>query len=239
MHPGDEHVFVSPVDVARAVADAAATAIGIAIQERSKAFVAFSGGRTPWFMLECLARHPVRWEQVHIFQVDERVAPDGSPDRNLANMLRSLGPDVVARCAIDAIPIPTTATGADADAILHDLDVSAEQYANTIHELCDDVIDFVHLGLGPDGHTASLVPNDAVLDVDDRLVAVTEPYMGHRRLTLTYPALSAARAVVWMVDGTAKAQALAQLRAGDTSIPAARVVNEHMRLFCDHAAMHG
>jgi 6-phosphogluconolactonase len=161
----------------------------------------------------------VRWETVTIFQVDERVAPDGDPDRNLTHLKRSLP----AGGAADVRAMPVWSG---------DLDAAAAGYAQALPEQ----LDLVHLGLGPDGHTASLVPGDPVLEVDDRDVAVTGEYQGRRRMTLTYPALDRAREILWLVTGDDKVEALARLQAGDTSIPAARVSTANARVVADAAA---
>jgi len=179
---------------------------------------AVSGGTTPWAMFAELASHDVPWSAVQIFQVDERVAPDGDPDRNLTHLRESLGhsdPEVV------AMPVDDP-----------DLESAAAAYAKRL----PDHFDLVHLGLGPDGHTASLVPGDPVLEVADRLVAVTQPYQGHRRMTLTYPALARADEVLWLISGEDKREALAKLLAGDQSIPAGRVEARHSTILADAAA---
>jgi 6-phosphogluconolactonase len=164
-----------------------------------------SGGKTPWAMFAELVHHDLPWAAVQIFQVDERVAPDGDPDRNLSHLRQALGP-----APADVVAMPVT----DAD-----LDAAAAAYAARL----PDRFDLVHLGLGPDGHTASLVPGDPGLEVTDRLVAVTGVYQGHRRMTLTYTALARADQLLWLVSGEDKREALRKLLAGDRSIPAGRV----------------
>jgi 6-phosphogluconolactonase len=115
-----------------------------------------------------------------------------------------------------------------------DLDAAAAGYA----EQLPTALDLVHLGIGPDGHTASLVPGDPVLDVTDRRVAVTAgEYEGHRRMTLTYPELNAARRILWLTIGEKAREPLAKLLAGDTSIPAGRVENDEMTVIADDAVL--
>ena len=189
-----------------------------AVEQRDRFALAVSGGRSPWAMFEALhGRMP--WERVTIFQVDERIAPDGDPDRNLTHLLRSLPQ----RGAADVRAMPVWA---------HDLDAAAAIYASDLPEQ----LDLVHLGLGPDGHTASLVPGDPVLDVEDRDVALTAEYEGRRRMTLTYPSLNKARCVLWLVTGADKADALRKLRAGDTTIPAGRVATANAVVLADRVA---
>ncbi len=204
--------------VARRGAELVAEHAAAAIAERGTYSFAVSGGRTPWTMFADLAGK-VPWEKVTIYQVDERIAPDGDPDRNLTQLERALPPGAVS----DIRPMPVWA---------EDLDAAAAQYAHELpHEL-----DFVHLGLGPDGHTASLIPGDPVLDVSDRDVAVTGEYQGRRRMTLTYPALDRARAIVWLVTGDDKVDALARLRVSDPSIPAGRVSTARALVLADASA---
>ncbi len=207
---------------ARAVAQRGAEIVGsaaaAAIVARGQFAFAVSGGRTPWAMFADLAGK-LPWEKVTIFQVDERVAPDGDPDRNLTQLEQSLPPGGAAD--VRAMPVWS-----------EDLEAAAAMYADALPEQ----LDLVHLGLGPDGHTASLVPGDPVLDVIDRDVAVTGVYQGRRRMTLTYPVLNRARQILWLVTGEDKVDALARLRAGDHSIPAGRVSTAHAVVVADAAA---
>lgn len=219
------HVFATPADLARAVADDIASQLSWAVRSRNSASVAFSGGRTPWLMLAALARHPLPWSQIHVFQVDERAAPDGHPDRNI----------IALRDALAGASLPDD--NIHPIAVLDDLDESARAYADTIAAFAPNGFDVVHLGLGSDGHTASLLPGDPVLGVTDRRVATTGKYQGWPRITLTFPELDAARHLVWMVDGAAKAPALRQLLAGDRSIPGAHVSTTNASVFCDQPAV--
>jgi 6-phosphogluconolactonase len=182
---------------------------------------AMSGGRSPWAMLAILGElEEMPWEKSQLFQVDERVAAPGDEARNLTHMVLGLSMDHQATLR----PMPVTQ---------RDLDGAAREYEASLPER----FDLVHLGLGPDGHTASLVPGDPVLEVSDRRVAMTETaYQDHRRMTLTYPALDGARRIVWLVTGPDKVEALRKLLAGDDSIPAGRVRNEDMIVVADEAA---
>ena len=214
--------------VARAGAALTAEEARGAVAARGRFVVAFSGGRTPWTMLRALADEKMPWPRVHVVQVDERVAPAGDPDRNLTHLRDSL----LAHCPLRpeqvyAMPVEST-----------DLEAASSQYAQTLRDLAGHpvVLDLVHLGLGPDGHTASLVPGDPVLDLVDRDVALSDVYQGRRRMTLTYPVLNRARRVVWLVTGGDKAQMLARLYAGDDSIPAGRVRRDQALVLADRAA---
>lgn len=190
-----------------------------AVDERGAFTIAVSGGRTPWRMLALLRGLPdVPWPATRVFQVDERIAPSGDPVRNLTQLR-----DVLAGQPVTIVPMPVEDT---------DLAAAADRYAATLPEL-----DLIHLGLGADGHTASLVPGDPVLAVSDRLVALTDqPYQGRLRMTLTYPALAGARELLWVVTGADKADALAALLAGSPDIPAGRVQAERSLILADAAA---
>ncbi len=216
-----EHVLETlpkPSAVARAGAAFVASQASRAVESRGSFHFAVSGGRTPWAMFAELAAESVPWSAVVIYQVDERVAPADDPDRNLHHLREALGS---APAQVKPMPV-------EAD----DPEEAAAAYADSLPEL----FDLVHLGLGPDGHTASLVPGDPVLAVTDRLVGLTGGYQGRRRMTLTYPALARARRLLWLVTGEDKKKPLAQLMAGDRSIPAGRVEAQASLVLADAAA---
>jgi 6-phosphogluconolactonase len=209
-------------------ADGAAHHFAELIAMRARAMVAangtftlaLSGGTEPWKAFAQLADEDVPWDAVEIFQADERVAPMGDDDRNLTHMEKSLPPAAWARMH----PMPVDSSN---------LEAAASQYAKLLPER----LDVVHLGLGPDGHTASLVPGDPVLEVDDRDVALTATeYEGRRRMTLTYPMIDRSRELLWLVTGESKEEPLRQLLAGDPSIPAGRVRAERSLVLADAAA---
>ena len=221
-------VFDDTDSVALAAAATIASDARTAIAARGRFVLAVSGGHTPWIMLRALAGEDIPWAGVHVCQVDERVAPDGHPDRNLTHLRESLVQHAPLRPEqIHAMPVETA-----------DLQAAATQYALALQDITGSppVLDLVHLGLGPDGHTASLVPADAVLDVSDLDVAVTGAYQGRRRMTLTYPTLNRARRVLWVVTGSEKVEMLGRLRDGDVSIPAGRVRREQALVLSDRAA---
>ena len=199
-----------------------------AIAARGRFVMAVSGGHTPWLMLRDLATEDVPWSGIHVVQVDERIAPAGDPDRNLTRLRESLLAHApLAPEQIHAMPVEAA-----------DLEEAARSYARTLEGICGapPVLDLAHLGLGPDGHTASLVPGDPVLAVEDRDVALTGVYMGRRRMTLTYPVLDRARRVLWLVTGSEKAAMLPRLLSGDASIPAGRVAPRNALVLADRAA---
>jgi len=221
-------VFADDEATARAAAKFIAEEAGAAVAARGLFVMAVSGGHTPWIMLRALASEKLPWERVHVVQVDERVAPAGHPDRNLTHLRESLLAHSPIRTEqIHAMPVESS-----------DLETTARKYALTLNELAGSppTLDLVHLGLGPDGHTASLVPGDPVLDVTDTDVAVTGVYQGRRRMTLTYPIINRARRILWLATGNEKAGMLARLRQGDRSIPAGRICQDQAVIFADRAA---
>jgi 6-phosphogluconolactonase len=199
-----------------------------AVAIRGKFVMAVSGGKTPWVMLRDLANEVVPWEDVHVVQVDERVAPEGDPDRNLTHLRESLLEHAPLRPdQIHAMPVEQG-----------DVEAACRQYGRTLDEIAGSppVLDLVHLGLGPDGHTASLVPGDPVLCVKNADVAVTGIYQERRRMTLTYPIINRSRCVLWLATGAEKAGMLARLQAADASIPAGRISRDHAVVLADRAA---
>ena len=211
-------VAADPGAVAAQAASYVAALARDSVSARGRFTFAVSGGHTPWDMFAELDGEDVPWADVELYQVDERVAAEGDPDRNLTHLMAAIG-DRPAR--IHQMPVND-----------EDLNAAADGYADVLPQR----FDLVHLGLGPDGHTASLVPGDPVLQVTDRLVAVTQPYQGHQRMTLTYPALVRADQLMWLITGADKRDPLARLLAGDESIPAGRVLATRSLVLADEAA---
>ncbi len=221
--------LVDPEAVARTAAAFTAGEARTAVAARGRFVMAVSGGRTPWTMLRSLADQELPWSHVHVVQVDERVAPAEHPDRNLTHLRESL----LAHCPlrpeqVHAMPVES-----------ENLEAASAQYAVTLQQTAGApvVLDLVHLGLGPDGHTASLVPGDPVLDVTEADVAMTGVYQGRRRMTLTFPILDRARRIVWLVTGREKAEMLARLCEADRSIPAGRVRQQQAVVLADDEAV--
>jgi 6-phosphogluconolactonase len=190
--------------------------------------LAVSGGKTPWKMLRALAGEDVQWERMHILQVDERLAPDGDADRNLTHLYESL----IGHAPLITSQIHAMKVG------WKDPESAAADYANTISQVtgAQTIIDLIHLGLGPDGHTASLIPGDPVLDIADKDVALTGFYQGRQRLTLTYPIINRARKILWLITGAEKKEMLQRLLDQDLSIPAGRISQEHAIILADKEA---
>ena len=224
-------IYSDDESTARAAAKYVAAEASSAVAARGRFVMAVSGGRTPWIMLSALANEELPWEHIHVVQVDERVAPAGHSDRNLTHLLESLlAHSPIRPEQIHAMPVESP-----------DLEAGVAQYAATLRDIAGSppVLDLVHLGLGPDGHTASLVPGDPVLNVTDTDVALTGEYQRRRRMTLTYPMINRARRILWLATGSEKASALTRLRQGDLSIPAGKISQERAVIFADQAATEG
>ncbi len=221
-------IFPDADTVARQAAQFIAAAARDAVAARGRFTLAVSGGHTPWAMLRFLATEDVPWAGVHLFQVDERVAPAGDKDRNLTHLKESLlGKVKLGAGQVHAMPVEDK-----------DLAAAASRYAQELESIAGSppVLDLVHLGLGPDGHTASLVPGDKSLEVTSADVTPSGPYQGHLRMTLTYPVLNRARTVLWLVTGADKVPMFARLKAGDRTIPAGRVRTDRAVVMADAAA---
>src|ERR1035437_349796 len=221
-------VFEDAEAVARAAAATIAGDARAAVAARGRFLMAVSGGHTPWIMLRALAGKEVPWKDVHVFQVDERIAPAGDPDRNLTNLRASL---------LEHAPLPPQQIYA-MPVELPDLEAAAKQYARTLEQVAGSppVLDLAHMGMGPDGHTASLVPGDPVLNITDADVALTGVYMGRRRMTLTYPVLNRSRRILWLMTGSEKVAMLPLLLEGDPTIPAGRISRDQAVVLADRAA---
>lgn len=216
----------SPEAAAAAAADIIGRELSARLAAADGASLAVSGGSSPGPMFALLATSGLDWSRIDVFQVDERVAPDGDAARNLVGLRARLTPEVLPAARLHAMPVE------------QDPDDAARDYADELVAVLGEpaVIDVVHLGLGDDGHTASLVPGDDALGVVDRDVTATRDYRGHRRVTLTYPVLARAGLVVWLVTGEDKQGPLAALLDGDRSIPAGRVAAARSIICCDAAA---
>ena len=223
------HVQTNADEAARAGAKFIATEARIAVAVRGRFVLGVSGGHVPWHMFRALADESMPWNSIHLVQVDERVAPENDPSRNLTHLKDSLLAHVPLRPSqIHAMPVEEK-----------DLEEAAASYARLLQQVAGSppVLDLVHLGLGLDGHTASLVPGDPVVNVSDRDVALTAFYQNHRRMTLTYPAINRARRILWLVTGADKQEMFQRLYREDASIPAGLILQEAAEVIADSAAV--
>jgi 6-phosphogluconolactonase len=222
-------VLADPEAVARRAAAFVAGEARSAARDRGRFLVALSGGTTPLRMLELLAGEDIPWPLVHVFQVDERIVEASDPARNFSQLRGSLlGRVPIPAHQIHPMPVDEA-----------DLRAAAARYATTLKTFAGipPRLDLVHLGLGDDGHTASLVPGDPALAEVGSEVALTGSYRGFRRMTLTYPVLDGARRILWLVTGPGKTEALLRLCRSDRSIPAGGVSQEQALLLVDEAAV--
>ncbi|MFM8983010.1 MAG: 6-phosphogluconolactonase [Spartobacteria bacterium] len=224
-------IFPDAYAVAQGAAALIAEEARKAVAARGRFVMAVSGGKTPWQMLRDLAHEEVPWASVHIVQVDERIAPAGDSDRNLTHLRESLLSHApIPPEQIHAMPVEAT-----------DPEQACLDYTGVLNSLCGvpPVLDLVHLGLGPDGHTASLIPGDSVCQVLDREIALTGVYQNRRRMTLTYPVINRARAILWVVTGGEKAPMVPRLLAGDPTIPSGSIAQQNATLLLDAPAAAG
>jgi 6-phosphogluconolactonase len=211
----------------RAAAEFIARHLAQAVLERGRAALAISGGRSPWGMLDRLAAQPLTWDAVHLFQVDERFAPAGDEARNWTQFLAGELASRLPPANLHPMPVE-----------IEEPEAAASRYAGTLSEWAGEshALDVVHLGIGADGHTASLFAGDAPLRETQRPVAVSRSHEGFRRLTLTLPALNRARSVVWFAVGAPRRAVLTRLFNGDAAIPAGLVRRDRAACFADRAA---
>lgn len=213
-------------DAAGAAADAAtfvARRLRDAVRRRGRATLALSGGSTPAVMFDVLATLDVPWADVLVFQVDERIAPDGHPDRNAVQLEEHLVRAVPALARrVRLMPVTSAHLGR-----------AAARYATAIAHAAP--LDVVHLGLGDDGHTASWPPGDPVID-SDRQVDLCSEFNGRRRMTLTTGPVNGARCRIVLAAGAAKAPMIERFLTGDRSIPITHVRRTDTVLFVDRAA---
>ena len=224
-------IFPDAYAVAKGAASLIAEEARKAVAARGRFVMAVSGGKTPWQMLRDLANEEVPWASVHVVQVDERIAPAGDPDRNLTHLRESLLSHApIPPEQIHAMPVESA-----------DPERGCLDYTGLLNSLCGapPVLDLVHLGLGPDGHTASLIPGDSVCQVLDREVALTGVYQNRRRMTLTYPVINRARAILWVVTGAEKAPMVPRLLAVDPGIPSGPIAQQNATLLLDAPAAAG
>jgi 6-phosphogluconolactonase len=222
----DVEILADDAALAARVADVVATRLAEAAAERGRATLAVSGGSSPLAFFAELADRKLPWEALHVFQVDERVAPPGHPDRNLTGLQAKL---------LDRVPIPP--------GNIHpmpveepDVEAAAAAYGDELRSVTGDgVVDVVHLGLGDDGHTASWPPGDPIVAATDD-VAIVGPFNGRLRMTLTPPAVNRARWIVWLVAGADKAPVVERLMAGDPALPSSRVRRRDVTFAADAGA---
>jgi 6-phosphogluconolactonase len=216
-------------EAASAAAELLVRHAGEAIRERKRFLLALSGGSTPWKMLRCLSERDLVWQRVNIIQVDERIAADDDEARNLVHIQRTLA---------DPVDLPPENLHA-MPVVDENLENAAARYAHELAAIAGEppVLDVVHLGLGEDGHTASLIPGDPVLNVSNHDVAITDRYKGHRRMTLTYSIINRARHILWLITGAAKADMVNRMIQSDRDIPAGRVSHKQATVIADTAAL--
>jgi 6-phosphogluconolactonase len=196
--------------------------------DRGRFVMAVSGGKTPWQMLRALVKEDVPWKRFHLVQVDERIAPSGHADRNLTHLRECFfSSSFISKDHIYAMPVESS-----------DLESAAKQYALLLSKISGTppVLDLVHLGLGPDGHTASLIPGDPILQVEDKDVGITGIYQGRKRMTITYPMINRARNILWIVTGAEKATILKRMLDSDPTIPAGLIFQDNAYVIADNAA---
>lgn len=215
-------------DLARSAAELILDDCERALAARTSDYVlGLSGGHTPQLMFHALADLPMPWSRVHIFQVDERVAAAGSEDRNLTHLTDCLLAHVEIPIA-NVHPMPVESDN---------LPSACRHYEVELQRVTGGApIDLLQLGLGDDGHTASLPPDNPILEVRDLAIWHVETFNGLPRMSMTYPLINTAKRIVWLVVGAAKAEMCRRLVASDRTIPASRVAQDNAVLLADGEA---
>jgi 6-phosphogluconolactonase len=232
----------TPAALAEAAADRIVASARNAIRRRGRFVLALSGGSTPRLVYPLLASPPrvgaVDWSRVVFFWGDERAVPPDHPDSNyglarrlLLDLLPGVRPDAVHR-------MPADAPDRDAAAGRHEAELGR---ATGVRPGTSERprFDLIWLGMGPDGHTASLFPGASALDERRRwIVPATAPrtVAVHERMSFTLPVINAARQVLFVVAGADKAAAVRAVRAGSRELPAARVRARSTLWLLDSAA---
>jgi len=222
-------VCSTPQEAATRAAELIAECLREAIARSGNGTVALSGGRTPSTMLQELASAPLDWSRIHIFQVDERLVDDGDERSNMKTIRSAFERPSLAIEQMHHMQIHGDSPQAGAD-----------RYTSQIRLVAGNppTFDVVHLGLGEDGHTASLFPGDSALDADGD-VAVTGIHGGVRRMTLTLKVINRARSRVWLVTGNAKRNVVQGLLRRDLALIASRVDQDNSSLVIDREASAG
>ncbi len=226
----DVHILdiASNENWARRAADVFAAAIEASVRQRGRCVIALSGGGTPVPVFELLATYDLPWQDVVLAQADERLVPIDSDDRNFA-----IQQGMFQHLAVEWLPFPVNdllQAGSDAE-----MTAIIDGYWLKLAALIGEppIFDLVHLGIGADGHTASLFPGQDLTEDLRNYVGITPELNGHRRISLTRPVLDRAQMVLWLVSGSDKAAMLGRLLAGDMSIPAGLLRPSHSVVIAD------
>ena len=212
---------------ARDAAEFIAERLAQAVEMRGRASFAVSGGRSPWPMFEHLASQDVDWSAVHVFQVDERLVPVDHAERNWKRFLENTLAHRIADANRHPMPVE-----------IENHELAIGRYTRELSEFAGvpPALDVVHLGIGEDGHTASLFVDDSLLGDTRHWVGVSRVYQGYRRLTLTLPVLNCARAIVWFAVGASRRTILTRLHDDDPEIAASHVRRDRATCFTDKDA---
>ena len=230
-------VLADPEALAHRVAD---WLLAMATGKNGRFTVALSGGSTPRRLYQLLAAPPYRdafpWSRTHWFWGDERFVPPDSPDSNYRMVQQAMLSHVPAPSA-NIHPIPTENLTPEQAAAFYERELQSFYGASTL-QADRPLFDVTFLGLGPEGHTASLFPGTAVLKERTHWVGAVIGAKSEPRITLTYPALESSAEVAFLVTGTDKRPVLEQLFGGDEQLPAAHLhpVNGELHVFLDSAA---